>query len=52
MDRIYDKLLEKHFNSYSQMAFLVGPRQVGKTTISKHCEKLNYFSSEIKKKMK
>lgn len=40
MDRIYDKLLEKHFNSYSQMAFLVGPRQVGKTTISKHCEKL------------
>lgn len=35
MDRIYINLLKKHFASYNQMAFMSGPRQVGKTTIAK-----------------
>ena len=32
MDRIYDILLKDHFKNYRQMAFVSGPRQVGKTT--------------------
>ncbi len=35
MDRIYDNLLKDHFLNNSQMAFISGPRQVGKTTASK-----------------
>lgn len=35
MDRIYDNLLKDHFQNNSQMAFISGPRQVGKTTTSK-----------------
>lgn len=35
MDRIYDNLLRDHFKSNTQMAFISGPRQVGKTTTSK-----------------
>jgi len=35
MKRIYDGLLEEHLKEYRQMAFLSGPRQVGKTTSSK-----------------
>ena len=31
-DRIYDALLEEHFTGNRQMAFVSGPRQVGKTT--------------------
>jgi predicted AAA+ superfamily ATPase len=34
MDRIYTQILKKHLVTYPQMAFLVGPRQVGKTTIA------------------
>ena len=30
--RIYDALLSEHLSSYRQMAFVSGPRQVGKTT--------------------
>lgn len=30
--RIYDSLLEEHLASHRQMAFVSGPRQVGKTT--------------------
>jgi len=40
MDRIYDHLVEKHFRLYKQMVFLLGPRQVGKTTVSQHGKKL------------
>lgn len=34
MKRTYEKLLEQHLKKYRQMAFLSGPRQVGKTTTS------------------
>ncbi len=40
MKRIYDNLAQKHFKSCEQMLFLAGPRQVGKTTVSKNCKKL------------
>lgn len=43
MDRTYTTLLKRHFSLYKQMAFLSGPRQVGKTTISK---KLQSFFKE------
>ncbi len=32
MERIYEKMLQEHGGAYRQMAFLAGPRQVGKTT--------------------
>lgn len=38
MKRLYTAVLLEHFSKYEQMAFLCGPRQVGKTTISKQCE--------------
>ena len=34
MRRSYETLLEKHLKEFRQMAFLSGPRQVGKTTLS------------------
>ncbi|HSW86181.1 MAG TPA: AAA family ATPase [Rhabdochlamydiaceae bacterium] len=34
MKRVYEILLEKHLAQYRQMAFISGPRQVGKTTTS------------------
>ncbi len=34
MDRCYESLLSDHFADNRQMAFLAGPRQVGKTTTS------------------
>lgn len=39
MDRIYLSVLRAHFKTYPQMAFLVGPRQVGKTTIARQLQK-------------
>lgn len=35
MKRTYEYYLENHMSQYDQMLFLAGPRQVGKTTISK-----------------
>jgi predicted AAA+ superfamily ATPase len=35
MDRLYDELLSVHLSALRQMAFLSGPRQVGKTTSAK-----------------
>lgn len=35
MKRIYEPIIEQHFNDNDQMLFLAGPRQVGKTTITK-----------------
>ncbi|HSP43825.1 MAG TPA: AAA family ATPase [Luteolibacter sp.] len=32
IDRLYDAMLEGHLSSHRQMAFVSGPRQVGKTT--------------------
>lgn len=40
MDRIYSEVIQHHLDHYRQMVFLAGPRQVGKTTISKKIEKL------------
>lgn len=40
MKRIYDQIVSEHLSLYKQMLFLVGPRQVGKTTISKNCQAL------------
>jgi len=34
--RIYDTLLSEHLENYRQMAFVSGPRQVGKTTTCRH----------------
>ena len=34
--RLYDALLEEHLESYRQMVFVSGPRQVGKTTTCKN----------------
>lgn len=36
--RLYDTLLKEHLNLHRQMAFVSGPRQVGKTTV---CKKLS-----------
>ena len=33
--RLYDALLREHFRENRQMAFLSGPRQVGKTTLAR-----------------
>lgn len=41
MDRIYQTLITEHYNEYTQMLFLGGPRQVGKTTISLQTKKLS-----------
>ncbi|OGT32052.1 MAG: hypothetical protein A3E87_10935 [Gammaproteobacteria bacterium RIFCSPHIGHO2_12_FULL_35_23] len=37
MRRLYLNLIHQHFVKYQQMAFLCGPRQVGKTTIAQQC---------------
>jgi hypothetical protein len=34
MKRIYEELIERHLSQLRQMIFLMGPRQVGKTTVS------------------
>ena len=39
MNRLYDSLLQDHHNENRQMAFLTGPRQVGKTTTCKNSHK-------------
>ena len=37
LTRIYEPIIKKHLAQYRQMAFLSGPRQAGKTTLSKLC---------------
>jgi len=34
--RVYDSILETHLKDLRQMAFVSGPRQVGKTTVCRH----------------
>lgn len=43
LPRIYEQVLRKHLSTYRQMAFVSGPRQVGKTTL---CRSLatHYFN--------
>ncbi len=38
MKRLYDTLVDAHLTSEDEMLFLSGPRQVGKTTVSKNIE--------------
>lgn len=34
MKRLYDEIIQDHYKNYTEMLFIVGPRQVGKTTSS------------------
>ncbi len=43
MDRIYSAVIKQHFEKYEQMAFLSGPRQVGKTTVAEFCQSLSPY---------
>jgi uncharacterized protein len=45
MKRYYEEFIAYHFSKFRQMLFIMGPRQVGKTTISKHLahKKKKYF---------
>ncbi|MCT4635302.1 MAG: ATP-binding protein [Rickettsiales bacterium] len=47
MKRIYDRLLEEHLVKYEQMAFLAGPRQVGKTTIAQNAIQSSKYSKYL-----
>lgn len=56
MKRIYEDLIYNNLKKFNQMAFLIGPRQVGKTTIAKHIQSkykesiyLNFDSFEDRK---
>ena len=56
MKRIYENLVYSNLKKFNQMAFLIGPRQVGKTTIAKHIQSqfkesiyLNFDSLEDRK---
>jgi len=42
MKRIYEEVIRKHLAEFRQMVFLMGPRQVGKTTLS-HQSAANHF---------
>ena len=48
MQRIYQKFISNHFKQNRQMLFLMGPRQVGKTTLSLSLKKIwknvSYYS--------
>lgn len=41
MDRLYFEILKNHLDKNDQMAFIAGPRQVGKTTLVKEVLKFN-----------
>jgi len=41
MERLYDTIAKSHLANDDEMLFLSGPRQVGKTTVSKNTEKLS-----------
>lgn len=42
MRRVYENVINQHFQHYKQMLFLAGPRQVGKTTISLAAKSLTH----------
>ena len=39
MKRVYETILQEHLKQYRQMVFVVGPRQVGKTTLCRSLDK-------------
>lgn len=41
MERLYTHVIRRHIQLYQQMIFLVGPRQVGKTTIAQFTKKFS-----------
>lgn len=43
LNRIYDTLVDLHLSEDSEMLFLEGPRQVGKTTVSEKTQSLTDF---------
>jgi hypothetical protein len=49
--RIYDTVLERHLKNYRQMAFVSGPRQVGKTTSCRNAgtQYLSWESTEVRR---
>jgi len=51
MRRIYDNVLHEHVRNYRQMAFIAGPRQVGKTTTARNfsgrAEKSVYLNWDV-----
>lgn len=51
MKRLYDEIARRHLRNYRQMLFLVGPRQVGKTTtglgLSKEFEEFYYLNWDV-----
>lgn len=47
MQRIYTEAIKNHLSHYKQMAFISGPRQVGKTTISKECSQNSYSTDYL-----
>jgi predicted AAA+ superfamily ATPase len=52
MKRLYQCIVEEHLNKYTQMVFLAGARQVGKTTIGLTAENLSdhfvYLNWDVK----
>ncbi len=42
IERVYESLLNEHYKKYTQMLFLAGPRQVGKTTLGREAKQLGY----------
>lgn len=53
MKRIYSEVILNHLKSYRQMIFIMGPRQVGKTTLSlavrKNWKSVYYFNWDNQK---
>lgn len=55
MERVYSTVLEEHIQDNRQMAFLSGPRQVGKTTVAcldkagRHCFYINWDNQPNRK---
>ncbi len=49
MKRQYHSIIQAHFENYSQMVFLMGPRQVGKTTVAKSLQNEGsyYFNWDV-----
>ena len=43
MKRVYQELIKDHLNNLRQMIFLMGPRQVGKTTLSHKLAKGGFY---------